>query len=194
MGKPLVEDSWRLEAGYFQWNGYLSGELQRGALTVPTGGDSSGAIGWSATPDAVLVYYTITAGDAPAETLYYTIPVSYTPLPTGGRRAWWQCPTCARRCGVLYLPWRIGARRFACRQCHHLGYRGQCDRDWVKDPSVRELRRLERLHRLLSHPPAILAPFPETLPPPPPAPPPRARRGRPRLKRKYTRRAPLAAP
>lgn len=35
----------------------------------------------------------------------------------GGRRTWFTCPVCGRRCGVLYL-----AQRVACRKCLGLYY------------------------------------------------------------------------
>lgn len=39
----------------------------------------------------------------------------------GGERVWFQCPTCGRRCELLYL--RFG--RFACRKCNHVAYSSQ---------------------------------------------------------------------
>ncbi|MGE0713360.1 MAG: hypothetical protein AB7N76_35815 [Planctomycetota bacterium] len=42
---------------------------------------------------------------------------------TFGRRRWFVCPVCARRCAVLYLP--PGASAFRCRRCHELSYRVQ---------------------------------------------------------------------
>ena len=38
-----------------------------------------------------------------------------------GSRAWWLCPSCSKRCGVVYLRWD----RFACRSCQWLHYRSQ---------------------------------------------------------------------
>src|SRR4051794_2185828 len=37
-----------------------------------------------------------------------------------GRRGWWGCPACGRRCAKLYL---LG--RFVCRQCADLHYESQ---------------------------------------------------------------------
>ena len=44
-----------------------------------------------------------------------TLPVTYSKQPFGGRRAWWRCPFCKRRCGVLLAPETDG--QFACRTC-----------------------------------------------------------------------------
>ena len=35
----------------------------------------------------------------------------------GGRRYWWLCPSCGRRCATIY-----GGERFLCRVCHNLTY------------------------------------------------------------------------
>lgn len=37
----------------------------------------------------------------------------------GGRRLWWVCPACERRCGVVFV---LGERGLACRQCADLTY------------------------------------------------------------------------
>ena len=39
----------------------------------------------------------------------------------GGRRWWFSCPECNRRCSKIYLP--PGKRLFSCRQCYRLTYR-----------------------------------------------------------------------
>lgn len=45
----------------------------------------------------------------------------------GGRRAWWECPVCGRRCGVLY----VRAHGLECRTCADLRYTssGECPMD-----------------------------------------------------------------
>jgi hypothetical protein len=49
-----------------------------------------------------------------------TVSLVDTPLHFGGRRLWFCCPSCARRCQVLYGSWRI-----ACKSCHRLRYLSQ---------------------------------------------------------------------
>ncbi len=49
------------------------------------------------------------------------VTMSQTPCRYGGVRHWFHCPTCQRRCEVLYL--RFG--RFACRQCNRVAYTSQ---------------------------------------------------------------------
>jgi hypothetical protein len=43
----------------------------------------------------------------------------------GGWRYWFLCPTCKRRCGLLYR--RGYSEYFACRKCHDLTYRSVQD-------------------------------------------------------------------
>ena len=50
----------------------------------------------------------------PVETL---IRFAYSAQNLGGRRAWWVCPDCGRRCAVLY-----GGPRFLCRKCAGVDY------------------------------------------------------------------------
>jgi hypothetical protein len=58
-------------------------------------------------------------GDS-GEQFTVNIEVIPTPQRLGGQRWWWQCPSCARRCGVLLSP-RPDAP-FACRLCWRATY------------------------------------------------------------------------
>lgn len=109
------------------------------------------------------------------------VHLGYSALGSGGRRSWWLCPACGRRCGVLYL--RGGA--FACRRCHDLVYASQHTRmrkgmDWFEG-----LGTFADGRALLADVAAQLAP--RARPPEPIRLSPRPR-GRPRTKRRYTRR------
>ena len=53
----------------------------------------------------------------------------------GGRRAWFRCPLCARRCAILYI-----AGRLACRVCLGLAYRSE--RGTKQDRLNRKARKL----------------------------------------------------
>ena len=50
----------------------------------------------------------------------YVVPITTTRVYLGGRRYWFSCPDCGRRCGKLYLP--FDGHKFACRDCHDLTY------------------------------------------------------------------------
>jgi len=51
----------------------------------------------------------------------YAVRLKATQPFYGGRRWWFECPACGRRCFKLYLP--PGATVFACRACYDLTYR-----------------------------------------------------------------------
>ena len=49
------------------------------------------------------------------------VEMDWTRLPSGGKRPWFRCPSCGRRCGVLYS---LGSR-IICRKCGGLSYESQ---------------------------------------------------------------------
>lgn len=63
------------------------------------------------------------------------VPLEWLPCPYGGRRPWFRCPRCGRRCAVVYL-----RRLCACRVCHRLAYPSQRE-----DASSRAHRRGRKL-------------------------------------------------
>jgi hypothetical protein len=143
-----------------------------------------GHIGYQVLADGVYLSYTVTPYQGTPMPYGYVIPLAWSHLVSGGRRPWWCCPACGRRCGVLYLP--PGAGRFACRRCYDLAYASQQDRmcRWLRNPGA-----------YLASTAWGRAVLTELRPPPAPprlapAPPGKRPRGRPRTKRKYTRRVP----
>ena len=66
----------------------------------------------------------------------YTLDVLTTPCHFGGRRYWWVCPHCDRRCRILYC-----RGLFVCRQCSGAYYKTQA----TKDPVPRIDNELNRL-------------------------------------------------
>jgi hypothetical protein len=65
---------------------------------------------------ATLVYRHSQDGDD-WEHIRERVGLDRTPQHYGGERVWWRCPTCTRRCAILY-----GGPRFLCRKCHGLVY------------------------------------------------------------------------
>jgi hypothetical protein len=55
------------------------------------------------------------------EPVNQSVQVLWTLCHYGGRRAWWQCPSCSRRVAVLYA----AGKYFACRHCYGLCYASQ---------------------------------------------------------------------
>lgn len=55
----------------------------------------------------------------------------------GGRRLWFSCPSCRKRCGVLY-----GGRHYRCRKCWNLAYESQ--REEHRVPNTRRAEAIQR--------------------------------------------------
>lgn len=66
--------------------------------------------------------YAIQIDDAPQEEYGEELAVEPVRQPLGGRRWYFRCPRCDRRCACLYLVRR--AFRFRCGRCHGLAYHG----------------------------------------------------------------------
>lgn len=92
--------------------------------TWSRGGHKTAAIGiWLFLRDDIpivrLEYTSTPAGGVPVEHSYI-IGLEATAQHFGGVRWWWLCPTCGRRCGVLYM---AGSQlRFSCWRCQGLSY------------------------------------------------------------------------
>ena len=54
-----------------------------------------------------------------------SVALESTPLHFGGRRWWFKCPGCGRRCATLHKP--LGRSAFACRLCCNLTYRSSLE-------------------------------------------------------------------
>ena len=107
-------------------------------------GGAESRIGWQVIPGRFLhLYYTITRADGQQRHLDYPVPLCTTPCYFGGRRWWFRCPECGRRCRILYLPPKQD--RFACRTCHHLTYRSQQEKPSRLELLIIGPRRLEDL-------------------------------------------------
>ncbi len=74
-----------------------------------------------------------TAGQTHIDVLGRRVALDFTPCNLGGQRAWFLCPSCGRRCGVLYP--------LKCRVCLGLRYaselKGVQDRDYQQAFKVR---------------------------------------------------------
>ncbi|PKK82036.1 MAG: hypothetical protein CVT49_15740 [candidate division Zixibacteria bacterium HGW-Zixibacteria-1] len=75
-------------------------------------------------PDRIRLYYTSSKSSTGESTKQdYSIRYESTPCNYGGKRWWFFCPACGRRCRILYLP--SDEIYFACRVCHNLSYESQ---------------------------------------------------------------------
>ena len=85
-----------------------------------------------------LVYRTKRAGDDWRD-VRDKIPLVSTPTQFGGQRQWFQCPSCEKRCRILY-----GGSLFRCRRCHRLRYETQYEPPFAR-AATRALKIRERL-------------------------------------------------
>jgi hypothetical protein len=77
-------------------------------------GKGIGSVGVQTVPGAgVILRYSYAGEPVPP----YLVRWDVTTPRFGGRRYWWLCPQCGRRCATLY-----GGPRFLCRVCHNLTY------------------------------------------------------------------------
>ena len=78
------------------------------------------------------------------------IPFSTTRTNFGGVRKWLLCPSCSRRCRILY-----GGSRFRCRRCYRLKYESQ-----YEPPFGRAANRVHKFRARLGHSGSLDDPFP----------------------------------
>ena len=69
----------------------------------------------------------------------YPVQVAWTPCHYGGRRPWWLCPCCGKRCAILYA-----GKVFSCRQCSGLTYQST-----RTAPGDKPFERADRLRQRL---------------------------------------------
>ena len=81
-----------------------------------------GSIGLQAKSDGVRLFYRSRGDDDEWHDVDELVPTVWTPTQFGGRRQWFLCLKCGRRCRVLY-----GGSRFRCRCCHRLSYSSQAE-------------------------------------------------------------------
>ena len=74
-------------------------------------------------PERIRLKYSVQKAGGESVPYSYNVYIETTPCNYGGKRWWFRCPSCHRRCRVLYLPYY--AKVFACRICHNLTYESQ---------------------------------------------------------------------
>jgi len=114
--------------------GHQTGSIQIGCLT--------GSIR--------LAYRTRPSGDDWKD-VSEVVPLIETATRFGGRRQWFQCLTCGRKCRILY-----GGANFRCRKCHRLKYDTQYEPGFA-----RAATRALKIRGRLGCNGGIVEPFPE---------------------------------
>lgn len=135
--KVTGESLHRVDVRLWAQRGYFADDNERHfSYNWTRRGEQSGSINVQTNRSRVLLTYRISVNDGGWQNHRDHISMSQTACRFGGMRHWFQCPTCGRRCEVLYL--RFG--RFACRKCNRVAYTSQ---------SGGELDRLtNKMHKL----------------------------------------------
>lgn len=96
--------------------------------------------------DAVTIRHDVTTTDpgrTPVrERVAVTVGVDWTPCHYGGRRPWFACPECGRRCALLYGTTRRGRFGWTCRTCSALRHASM--REGEVERAQRAVRRIRR--------------------------------------------------
>jgi hypothetical protein len=137
-GADRCEALKRIEMSYLRAHNMLT-PGKSSSLSWSRRGEPSGRINVEAQKDGLrLIYRTRQVGEEWRD-VDETIPYAYTRTAFDGRRAWFVCPSCRRRCSVLY-----GFSRFRCRKCHRLTYASQYEAEWERSRT-----KSERIRRKL---------------------------------------------
>jgi hypothetical protein len=92
--------------------------------------------------------YRVTSGGGAPQHIDELVPIVSTAMHLGGCRHWFACPSCGRRCRILY-----GGARFRCRLCRGAGYESQYESRMLSVCGIRWCMRArleERGSRLAS--------------------------------------------
>jgi hypothetical protein len=130
-GRPTVEDALKLDLHHLIRNGsFRPGATVTGSLawTNTDTGEQRASIGYKAYMGEehgwVRLTYTTTNHWTGQTTQHdYTVELTTTLQPLGGRRWWWVCPRRGDLVSKLYKP--AGSGIFASRKAHRLAYRSQ---------------------------------------------------------------------
>ncbi len=140
MPRPLVEHAgspWH--AGSLQRRSQFIG-TRKGAVRV---GDR--VLTWELTADP----FGVLAEQRDRRGKGCRVGIVTTRLPSGGRRWWFVCPECGRRCDLLYLR-SDGAVKLACRRCCGYAYASQRTRPAGR-PRARRPRSTVTVTRDVKH-------------------------------------------
>lgn len=121
-----------LKPGAFSWHWSSNGE-NVGSVGVRVTGD----------PERVSLTYQWTPYNSEPRTVECSLWIMRTLCNYGGTRPWFRCPSCERRCAVVYYGAPGG--RFACRHCVRVSYFSQCE-----DEMGRLWRRQRKVERTLT--------------------------------------------
>lgn len=109
------------------------------SLRWSRGGQETGSIRLECLPGAVRLTYRARPQGADWQDISELVPLVETRTRFDGRRQWFECLSCRRRCRVLY-----GGTHFRCRHCNGLKYETQYEPPFAR-AATRALKIRERL-------------------------------------------------
>lgn len=115
-----IEETKRIDIRYMRQKGMLRPGWT-GSLTWTRGGEAAGDIRYTCHGDRIVFNYRYRSDGDEWEPVAPVVHFDFTPCHIGGRRQWFICPNCQRRCEVLCL----AGKWPACRKCYRLPYRSQ---------------------------------------------------------------------
>ena len=104
------------------------------------GGNDNSSIHVTIHEDRLELEYLVTFKDGKSEKITDTVFLEWTACNYGGHRPWFECPSCGRRVGILYLR-RL---RFKCRECHDLTYQSSQESGNALNQSTARVKRIKR--------------------------------------------------
>lgn len=132
-GKPAIESCLKLDIRYLSRQScFRPGTSGTGSLSWTRNGNPVSSIGYTFTPDQIILHYRNQDQD---QDIHQLVKISRTPCHFGGSMVWFLCPRCGRRVNALYA-----GTHFYCRYCHRLGYGSQ--REGVLNRSLRKQRKI----------------------------------------------------
>ena len=140
-----------IDLAYLRRHGLLRTGVS-GQLTWSSRGTKTGSINYRVGERGLhLVYRTRPTGGEWRD-VDELIPFTFTAANFSGRRRWFECPTCRRRCRILY-----GGSYFRCRRCNDLRYESQYEQGFSRATS-----QAHALRNRLGYEGSLEDPFPPT--------------------------------
>ena len=121
-----------------------------GKITWSRGDTKTGWIGYRTESAGLRLMYRTRRHGGDWRDVDELIPFVYSRTNFPGRRAWFHCPSCCRRCRVLY-----GGAYFRCRKCHGLRYESQYETGYSRAAS-----QSHKLRERLGYSGSLDDPFP----------------------------------
>lgn len=149
-GRDTCESYTRIELPYLRKRGMLEPGYY-GSLSWSRSVEPSGDIRFRMHTTSIELIYKFREGGAEWLDVNERIPFAFTHQHLGGRRRWFVCLSCNRKCAILY-----GGAYYRCRKCWNLAYSSQHE-----GPSERALSQAQKFRRRLGGSECIDDPFPE---------------------------------